>query len=383
MFELHVFTRFTGGLDPRHLQSWHYYYSGAWAELTFTGSQWIAAIGMMILAARGWTGRPWLARLLLVWWMVPFALMSIGSSKIFHYSYPFLPPIALGVGALVDVLFRAIESRMARVAGAAERGLSRAIERRLARTWPVVAARFRSLTWATSEHPSRARSLARQLLVAGAVFAVALGVWTAVAGRVRWEVNGVELLTNSSASRPIFIAIILVLLAGYARILVSALPISAVAAMLMAGIAWPRNPVSAYPLTVERLTSVSHPWRALRDCAVTVGSSPAGTHVYPTYQQLSNHSFYYYLRRVGPWVEHDGSPNNDELQLRLYAPGQQALVVLSRDDYEAFIQRIVLGEVQAVRMPAGLALSEDIVLLTPGPFEVCAIAAIAAGGRRP
>lgn len=65
------------------------------------------------------------------------------------------------------------------------------------------------------------------------------------------------------------------------------------------------------------------------------------------------------------------------------APGQQALVVLSRVDYEAFIQQIVLGEVQAVRMPAGLALSEDIVLLTPGPFEVCAIAAIAAGGRRP
>ena len=160
MFGQHVYTRFTGALDPAHLHPWHFYYSQMWM-VTHAGSQWIAAIGMMMLAVKGWTGRPWLARLLFVWWMVPFALMSIGTSKLFHYAYPFLPPIALGVGAVVDSLFRAIECRMAPITGAAERGLSRAIERSLAR-WPVVAGRFQRLTWAPSEHPSRARSLARQ-----------------------------------------------------------------------------------------------------------------------------------------------------------------------------------------------------------------------------
>ena len=325
MFGLHVYTRFTGAVDPAHLQPWHYYYSQLWAQLTVAGSQWIAAIGMLVLAVTGWTGRPWLARLVFVWGVVPVALMSVGTSKLFHYAYPFLPPIALGVGAVAAALFRAIESRMAPIAGAAERGLSQAMERTLAHRWPVAARRFRSLTWATSEYPSRARSLARQLLVAGAV-----------------------------------------------------------AATLMAGTGSLRNPVSAYPLTLGRLTSVSRPLRALVDCAVT--GRPAGTHVYPTYERLPSHLPYYYLRQVGPWVEHDGSPKNDELLLRLYAPGQQTLVILSMDDYQDFTQQVALGEVRAVPPPdsrsIGLALSEDIVLLTPWPFEVCAaIAVTTAGGQ--
>jgi 4-amino-4-deoxy-L-arabinose transferase-like glycosyltransferase len=380
IFGQHVYTRFTNALDPAHLQPWHYYYSQMWTVFTRSGSHWIAAIGILVLAVKGWTGRPWLAGLLFVWWMVPFALMSIGTSKLFHYAYSFLPPIALGVGAVADVLCRAIASRAAAIAGAAERGLSRVIGRTWARKWPAVAGRFRSLTWTTNEHPSRARSFARQLLVAAAVFALALGVWTSVSGRIQWDVNGVELLRNSSVTRPIFIAAVLLCLAGYARILISAVPIMAVAAMLMAGVGWPRNPISAYPLTIGRLTSVSHSWRALRDCAVTLPSAPAGTHVYPSYQLL-NHWPYYYLRHVGPWVEHDGSPKADELELRLYTFGQQSLVILSRGDYQTFIRQTALGEVQAVGVPLGLEVSEDIVLLTPGPFEVCATAAIAAGGQ--
>lgn len=104
------------------------------------------------------------------------------------------------------------------------------------------------------------------------------------------------------------------------------------------------------------------------------------THVYPAYRQLLNHSYYYNLRRVGPWIEHDGTPKNDELRSRLLVPGQQTLVIVFRSDYETFMEQIAL-DAEAVRMPAGLALLEDLVLLTPGPFEVCATAAIAAGGR--
>ena len=113
MFGQHVYVRFTAALDPRHLEPWHYYYSELWRELAFAGSLWISTIGLVVLAHRAWTERPWLARLVLVWWIVPFALMSIGTSKMIHYTYPFLPPIALGAGLAADVLFRAIERGIA------------------------------------------------------------------------------------------------------------------------------------------------------------------------------------------------------------------------------------------------------------------------------
>jgi 4-amino-4-deoxy-L-arabinose transferase-like glycosyltransferase len=377
----HGFTRFTGALDPRHLQPWHYYYSQMWAELTRTGTQWIAAVGMIMLAVKGSTERPWLARLLFVWWMVPFALMSIGTSKLIHYAYPFLPAIALGVGAVADALMRAIASTMATTASVAERGGLRVMKGTWARRWPAVAGWFPTLTWTANEHPSSTRTFARGLLVAAAVFAVAVGVWTAVAEPIRWDVNGVELLSNSNTFRLVFIAAILLWLAGYTRILVSAVPITIMAALLTGGIGWSRNPILAYPLTIERLTNGRHPWRTLRDCAVTVRGGQPGTHVYPTYEQLLNHSPYYYLRHVGPWVEHDGSPKTDELELRLYARGEQSLIILATDEYQMFLQQIAQGQLASDGVPSGLVLSDNVVLLTPGPFAKCAVAAIAAGGQ--
>jgi hypothetical protein len=126
-----------------------------------------------MLTYTAWAGRPWLARLLLLWWIVPFALMSIGTSKMFHYTYPFLPPIALGVGLVADTLYRAIE-----------RGITRGA--RLQR-WPAI-------------------PRGRPLLAAVAVVALAVAVWTAVAGQVRWDINGVLLLRNSSVARPLILS---------------------------------------------------------------------------------------------------------------------------------------------------------------------------------
>jgi hypothetical protein len=108
---------------------------------------------------------------------------------------------------------------------------------------------------------------------------------------------------------------------------------------------------------------------------LTAHRSRPGTNVYPPYAELLEHSYYYYLRPVGPWVEHAGSPKNDELQSRLFTPDQQTLMLVFRADYERFAQETQLQS-------SGLALLHDIVLLTPGPFEVCSAAAVAAGGRK-
>lgn len=364
MFGRHVYTRFTAGLDPEHLQPWHYYFSGLWAEMILAKGHWLSIPGVLMLGANAWNGRPWLARLLFLWLIVPFSLISLGPSKVFHYAYPFLPPIALGAGAAAAVLVRTIERVITLGAGAAAGRLSRAIERRL------TTKRAGWMEWLpalTGEPLSRSRAWMQKLLMVSAVFAVALSIWTAAAGQDRLEMNGVELLRSSNVFRPIGIAAILVGLSG-PRIVGRALAIAAVVIL----------PVWASADRLDHFSSVDHPLRALRDCAITVGTSPPETHVYPPYFQLATHSPYYYLRQVGPWVAHDGSPKNDELDIRLYTPGRQTLVLLSRNDYDIIVRQIGLKELP---MPRGLLIFDDVVLLTPGPFEGCADAAVVVGGR--
>ncbi len=84
---------------------------------------------------------------------------------------------------------------------------------------------------------------------------------------------------------------------------------------------------------------------------------------------------------------------------QLITSGEHTLVVLFNDDYEMFRQQIALADVRspssenpawagsqvpqsegALRTSDSLALSEDVLLLTLGPFEACALTAIAAGG---
>jgi 4-amino-4-deoxy-L-arabinose transferase-like glycosyltransferase len=344
MFGQHVYLRFTSALDPGHLQPWHFYFSDLWRELAVAGSQWISAIGLLMLARQAWTGRPWLARLVLVWWIVPFALMSIGTSKLLHYSYPFLPAIALGAGLAADTLFRAIERGIALSVRAAVRRVP-GLDRGPIPRWPAV----------------------QQLLVAMAILALAVAVWTALAGQVRWEVNGVRLLQNSSVFRPLIISGLLLCLTGHIRALSAGLALAVVAVIL---------PVLVYPLKLERAASDARPLGTLHDCVLTMDASPRETHVYRLDAQIS-HAYHYYLRRVGPWIEHAGSPGNDELLRRLFVPGEQTLMILLRRDYEQFTQELD----KESSLPTGLALAEYVpeVLLTPGPFERCGAAAAASG----
>jgi 4-amino-4-deoxy-L-arabinose transferase-like glycosyltransferase len=335
MIEQHVYVRFTDALDPTHLQPWHYYYTEVWRELTVAGSLGLSAIGLLFLARSAWTGQPWLARLVLLWWVVPFALLSIGTSKLIHYAYPFLPPIALGAGLAADALVRVIYSAVAAI-------LTATVGRLVPR-----------------QPRSTAGALLHHLLAAVGVCALVVAAVTASTGRLRWEFDGVQLLQNSSVVRPLLIAGVLLCVTGYGRVVSAIAALSAVAVLL---------PVRAYPHTLERITSVARPLHTLRDCVLAVDVPQRETHVYPPYAQISN-SYYYYLRGIGRWVEHAGRPKNDELQRRLFASGEQALMIVLRQDYDQFTQQLD----RESRPPAGLSLSESNaeVLLTPGPFEIC------------
>jgi 4-amino-4-deoxy-L-arabinose transferase-like glycosyltransferase len=340
-----VFARFTGEMDPRRLLPWHYYVSWLSGQAISAGSQWIALLGLFTLGAQAWRGRPWMARLLLLWLILPIAVLSLGTSKFLHYMYPFLPPLALGAGAAAATLVVIIERLIARIATAAT-------GHRLQLT-PTL----------------RSHTRAQRVMVAGGLLAAALAVWTASAGRVVVEIGGIGVLRNSSVVRPLVIAAILFVVSRHAWIVGHALAIAAVAIIL---------PVSAYTRTLNELSLVDHPLRALSDCALTMPAARPETRAYLHYYQLLNHSPYYYLRRVGPWDEQGTGLTNDELDRRLYEPGRQAFTILSSSDYDRFAPGIVARD---LAIPAGVALEVNLVLLTPGPFQACGRAAVAAGGE--
>jgi 4-amino-4-deoxy-L-arabinose transferase-like glycosyltransferase len=273
MFGVHVYTRFTSSLNPEHLHPWHYYYSMTWLVFSRAGSQWLALVGLATLAATALTGRPWLARLLFIWWLLPFALISLGSSKLIHYAYPFLPPIALGAGVAVAFAYR------------------------------VVAAAFMNRR------------------VAGAL------------------------------SRTLALAIVAIAL-----------------------------PLLAYSRTLDLMTTTRRPLSALRSCAAGIEKPVPEVHVYPTWAELGVHTHYYYLRGIAPVNVHGGTPKQDEWEKRLFTPGQQTLVVLTRPDYDAIAAAVARGDSQAGRMPIGLTLTGGNVLLAPGPYEPCALKALESGG---
>ena len=271
MFGVHVYQRFTAALDPGHLQPWHAYFSWTWEELVFAGSSLIAAAGMVTAAVRAVAGHSWAARLIVLWFAVPFVLLSMTPSKVIHYIYPFWPAIAIAAGWVVVDGYRALVA---------------AVER------PV-------------QRPARGM-----------------------------------------------------------RVAVRAAVIAALAVLL---------PVRTYPLQAAHLVNVNEPLQALRDCVTAaIPGRQREVRVYVPYERLLNHAFYYYPRQIGPW-RIDDSVDAPDLVRRLHDPGEQTLIIIARADYEHFARRT------GKNTPA-IKLSDDLILLTPGPFEICRRAALAAGG---
>ena len=337
MFGVHVYERFTAALDPGHLAPWYYYFYWTWDEVTFANSEWMAVAGLLMLAVKAWTGHPWAARLILLWFVLPYALISMTTSKVFHYAFPFFPPMAIGAGWLAVTAFRVLDRWL-------ERGIEKA----------EAASGFRVPALPIPVTLSR-------VLFAGALVMLGVAIWTDATGPLRLEIGGVE-LRNSSIRRATLIGLMLLALAGMPAIRRVA-AMAAVAFFL---------PVATYALQAEHTMSLGRPLQVLRDCAKSAPESQRETGVYVPYERLRNHMFFYYPRQIGPWRARN-DVDYEDLGRRLYESGQQTLVMMPRADYEAFA-------VKTGRRTPGLGLSDDVILLTPGPFAVCGGAALAAGG---
>ena len=117
MLGQHVFRRFTAYLDRQHLEPWSFYFTETWRHLHRAGTLWLVVAGLVALGVASLRRDAWLPRLVLIWVVVPFTLLSLGTSKLFHYAYPFLPPLGLAAGFAAVLWIHALR-RTARFAAA-------------------------------------------------------------------------------------------------------------------------------------------------------------------------------------------------------------------------------------------------------------------------
>jgi 4-amino-4-deoxy-L-arabinose transferase-like glycosyltransferase len=366
IFGVHVFKRFTSWLDPSHLHPWHYYFSWTWREVTYAREQILIALGLARLAVAAVRGETWTSRVVLVWGLLPLSLMSIGTSKLGHYAYPFWPPVGLGAGLA-----------FAWVLGDLERRIEPAIVARLARFTPT-----RAAAWSVP------RSRTRTVLLSAAGLLLALALWTLLVAPVRLEIGGVELFRNSSFLRPAFVAVVLFWLAGQSRTMLRLSTALAMAFLL---------PLMTYMEKIHRIGRVDHPIRAARDCiaAVEGTGAPVGHGVYDAAADL-HHAYYFYLGRIGPWVVAPQFSLDDTLA-RLTVPGQQTPVIIQRPDYETLAATVPPLPVTAPDAPppppdeytplratltkGAVTFDDNVAMLLPGPFQACAAPMLAADGH--
>ncbi len=108
----HVFKRFSTGLDPTHLKPWGYYFWFVYREFSRAHTLWLVAAGVLLVLWRTVREEWFEGGLLLFWFWLPVALISMGSSKLPHYLYPFVPPLALCAGYAVSWAGRLAASRV-------------------------------------------------------------------------------------------------------------------------------------------------------------------------------------------------------------------------------------------------------------------------------
>jgi 4-amino-4-deoxy-L-arabinose transferase-like glycosyltransferase len=331
----HVVARMTVSIDPSHIHAWDYYYRTIYDELGRSTTVWLALVGGVLLIGRAVRERTLDVLLVVAWFVLPLAIMSVGTSKLHHYTYPFLPPIAIGAGFGPALLLRKGREPMDR--------FMTALHERVAGLG--VGPRVRTA-----------------LLVLAAV-SFALALVTLVYGPLDITIGGSRIFRNSHAARPLLVAFALATVAGRgvmaARVL---LPIALLLAVL---------PVEAYEGTVRRLMREEHPMRTSRDCLVGVRTRElAAGHPVPGIYTVAEHkwmlhSHYYYLRHLGQW-ERASTLDEAALERGLFTPGEQRPILIGDGDYQQFKLRhaAALTSLPIVRL-------RDALLLMPGPYSVC------------
>lgn len=333
----HVYQRFTTSLDPAHVKPWSYYFTVMYDELDRQGTAWLAVVGGALLVWHTLRERRLEMLLMLAWFAVPLTLISSGSSKLHHYLYPFLPPVALAIGYGPAWVVRAgrhyVDAAMARVQGRVDRMQS----------------------WG--------RGIGRAL-VAMAVVAAAISAATLLFGPLTWKIGGTQVFRNSEVGRPLVVALVLATFAGRGEAAARVLwPVALLLAIV---------PVPIYEEVLGRVTRDDHPLRTVSACVQTAharqsAAGPPAPGVYAIGEaHWFLHSYFYYLRKAGGWEPTD-TVDEPKLREALFVSGRQRPVMIRESDYRGLKLRDP-GSFQTLPM---LPL-RDVLLLLPGPYAGCA-----------
>ena len=365
----HVFQRFTASLDPTHVHPWNHYFVETWKALQRAGTQWVVVVGIARLAVAAVRGESWLSRLVLVWGVLPVLAMSLGTSKLLHYAYPFWPAIALAAGLVVADAAHAIYGA------------------------PGVAA----LSWLRRLVPLRATSWRekgvgpRAALIGLAAAFGAAAAWVALAGPFAIAAGGIG-VAISSVGWPLAVACALLFLGGYLRALLRLAVIATLIAMV---------PVSVYTGEIGRAKLVDHPFRAVRECVSAVQRSGASgvPGIYGAYADMPHWTYYYYLWRLNESIV-TREFSMEEAERHLSIPAEQTPVLLTRANYVKLVHRVVgrvdtgtgmvgpgavssdpIADAARDPMRSGVSLDDNVGLLLPGPFRPCLPDILAAAGQ--
>jgi 4-amino-4-deoxy-L-arabinose transferase-like glycosyltransferase len=347
-----VITRFTRFLDPNHVQPWHFYFSYGVQRLEDAHALILCGAGLMVLAVQAVRRRWPEALVILLWFAVPMALMSFGTSKLYHYAYPFLPPVALA-GGYVAALAVAV--------------LPPPVER--------------SLEWLRTALGIRrgggigpfARPWPRRLAIGLAAAAVGVAVYSIVVGPLRLSLGGTD-VRSSRILRPLVFAALFGAVAGAtrttARVVVSVVVLSTL-------------PFAAYRSSLGRLQAAEQPIRDARDCIAAVqaglpGPMP-GLYVDVPPAATFYNVLYYHFRQIRPWLK-AASPSPDNLGKYLDDPKEWRPMLVWEPVYQEFRSRF--GD--SSPSPAMIVFDDvehGTLLLLPGPYAACSAEARVSSGR--
>ncbi len=350
IFGIHVYDRMTVGLDPSHVHPAGFYLSQLYRNLQFSNVWPITVAGGVLLLIdtirRRWSE----GVVILLWFALPLALISLAASKLYYYAYPFFPPVGLAAGYLVASGSRYLQPFAERAAAAVDEWVTG--------RWPGVVA-------------GRQRRGLRLVFLAISAAAGALVVWTLAIGPVRIAVGDMVLLKNSTILRPWTIAVVFGLLGGGSKIVGRFLTIPVAVLWLL--------PLPTYRASLPRLVIEDHPMRSARDCLWGVRTeirdgSPLWRGLYVAGPASAfGHQHYYYFHGLRPW-ERDETPADFKLHQYLYDQSLQRPVLMDASLYGSFRKRLAQGDIPVLRdqaIPVAAVTLENAVLLAPGAYTRC------------
>ncbi len=346
-----VVRRMTDSLDPMHLQPWPYYLQQAWSELVADRVQWLVVAGLVTLLVQTMRRRWFEGAVVLLWAAVPLAIISAATSKLYHYAYPFLPPVALAAGYLAGLVMM--------LAPVVLRKLLERAEDLFAKAVPILSATLSG---------GRMRAVASVAIA----LAAAMAILTIATGGFRIRVDGATLLRSQAAIRPIvLIAAVAVLTRTSAR------TVRLIVALLMLGV----MPLEAYRTDLTLLRRERHPMRTAAACVLAVQrAQPQQPGILLDVPDGIWHPLYYYFRRVQPIVYAE-TPLDPSIERALTDPAAARPILIGDPVWRAFVARQrERGAPASITSPPMVSFLNTTLLL-PGPYAVCSSEAALRGLR--